>query len=151
MPTKKKYLVETSAVRVALDETTPKHFCHFKEVTEDGDLATSIYIRMEFIRRWIAYYARMALKVDHYGNLSHAISHESESFSPRDLKTLIHLLSRLFASGKEVSGRTAGKELVHLAVVTLLKFDRRFRSRVSNSCGCRLGGKEFRPGFQHAI
>ncbi len=149
MSTKKRYLIETSAVRAAIEETTPKHSRHFEEATRDGELSTSVYIRMEFLRRWIRYYLRIALIVDCFQNLPHALNYESESFSARDVKTLVHLLSALCASGKEMSGREAAKEIVHIAVVTLCKFDRRFRSRSPNSCGCRMGGKEFRPDFSN--
>ena len=147
MSKKKRYLIETSAVRTAIRVTTPRHSQHFEEATRDGELSTSIYIRMEFLRRWIRCYAQMALRVDHFRNVSYAINHESESFRPRDLKTLLHLLSALFASGKELSGREASKEIVHIAVTTLYKFDRRFRSHTPNTCGCKAGGREFRPDF----
>ena len=147
MGKKKRYLIETSAVRVAIGETTPEHSRHFEEAISDGELSTSIYIRMEFLRRWIRYYAQMALRVDCFRNLSHAVNHESESFSARDLKTLLHLLSALSASGKEFGGREAAKEIVHIAVTTLYKFDSRFRSQAPNTCGCKTGGREFRPDF----
>lgn len=150
MPKKKKrYLVETSAVRAAIAETTPRHSRHFLEVTNDGELSTSLYIRMEFIRRWICYYLAVALKVDFFNNVRDALSFESETFSPRDLKTLVHLVSVLYGNGKDVRGTEAAKEIIHIAVTTLHKFDRRFRSQTPNSCGCKRGGKALRPDFNN--
>jgi hypothetical protein len=104
---------------------------------------------MEFLRRWIIYYLNFALKVDCYNNVKDAINYESESFKPRDLKALLHLLSNLYPNSKQVSGREAAKEIVHNAVTILRRFDRRFRDRTNNSCGCRLGGKDFRPDFSN--
>jgi hypothetical protein len=49
----KKYLVETSAVPVALGESTTRHSSHIAEATADGELWTSLYVRKEFIARWI--------------------------------------------------------------------------------------------------
>ena len=69
---KPKYFVETSAVPVALGESTQAHCQHFGDATSDGTLHTSIYIRKEFIHRSILDYAEMAFVVDHFSDLSEA-------------------------------------------------------------------------------
>jgi hypothetical protein len=150
MAKKKRYLIETSAVRAALGETPPQHSRHFEEETRDGGgLSTSVYIRMEFLRRWIRHYANFALQVDHFQNLSHAINYESESFHSRDLKALLHLLAHVSARERQPTGREAAKEIAHIAVTTLRKFDRRFASYTANSCGCKIGTRAFCPDFNN--
>src|SRR5712692_6592412 len=71
---KRKYLIETSAIPVALAESTPKHCQHFEEEIKDGELYSSIYIRMEFIRRWICEHIRIALTIAHFENVHDALT-----------------------------------------------------------------------------
>jgi hypothetical protein len=67
---KKKHLIETSAVPVALGESTPAHCAAFQEAVADGTQDTSVYIRKEFLHRWICYYIKMVFAVDQCGNLN---------------------------------------------------------------------------------
>jgi hypothetical protein len=148
MANKRKYLIETSAVPVALGESTPSHCNHFVDAVADGTCWTSIYIRKEFLARWVCYYVRMAFAVDHFQDLASALYHLEQSFSIRDVKAGQHALAALLQQkGRIENTRTMAKELARLAVGTLRKFDRRFRSRTSNSCGCEIGGKELKVDF----
>lgn len=147
---KRKYLIETSAVPVALGESTPAHCSHFADAVADGSCWTSIYIRNEFIRRWIRDYIIMAFTVDHFRDLPTALYHLEQDFRIRDVKTGIHALAILLAQkGAIENSHEMAKELARLAIGNLRKFDRRFPRRTSNSCGCRIGGKELRVDFNH--
>ncbi|MHC4398608.1 MAG: hypothetical protein ACYTG0_02910 [Planctomycetota bacterium] len=147
---KTKYLIETSAVPAALGESTPFHCRHFQDEVGDGTCWTSIYIRMEFVRRWIRHYIRMAFETDHYQDLSTALYHLEQDFGARGVKATGHAIAALLQQqGKIEDTRTAAKELGRLAVGQLRKFDRRFQRRTPNSCGCKIGDKELKVDFNH--
>lgn len=146
----KKYLIETSAVPVALGESTPLHCRRFTNATADGNLWTSVYIRKEFIARWISYYIRMAFVTDHFRDLADAEFHLSQDFGIRDVKTGLHAVALILQTkGRITSSRGMAKELARLAIGELRKFDRRLKSRTQNQCGCQIGGKELRVDFNH--
>lgn len=147
---KKKYLIETSAVPVALGESTPAHGEHFRDAVADGQSYTSVYIRQEFIRRWILYGIKMAFRIDHFQDLPSAMHHLNQEFSIRDVKTQNYLLAEMLRrKGSVHSGRDMAKEFARLAIAQLRKFDRQFSSRTSNSCKCKVGGKELKVDFNH--
>jgi hypothetical protein len=50
-----------------------------------------------------------------------------------------------------ITNRSAAKEFIHLAVGELRKFDRTFKLRTANACGCELGGKNLRIDYNHAF
>jgi len=102
---------------------------------------------MEFVRRWIKYYLRVAFRLDHFGSMSSALRHENQSFSPRDVKALNDLLADLVGQGIPVSNETTAEEVVRIAVWNLRRFDRAFRNRTNNVCGCRIGAKELKVDF----
>jgi hypothetical protein len=146
---KRKYLIETSAVPAALRESTPAHCECFVEAVADGTCWTSIYIRKEFIRCWIHYCIRMAFLVDYYEDVARAQYYLEQDYG-RGAKTGLHTVARfLQKNGILENTRSFAKELAHLAVVTLRKFDRRFQKRTNNSCGCRIGGAELKVDFNH--
>jgi len=72
---KKKYLIETSAVSAALGESSSVHCAHFAETTADGSLHTSVYVRKEFILRWITKDIDLAFQIDHFDSVSDALYH----------------------------------------------------------------------------
>jgi hypothetical protein len=61
---KTKYVVETSAVRLALGNSTSAHNRHFAEQVQGGALWISTYNCMEFIRRWFCDMVRIALTIE---------------------------------------------------------------------------------------
>jgi len=147
---KKKYLVETSAVPVALGGSTPAHCRHFGDAVSDGGLYTSIYIRKEFIRRWIRDCIKMAFMIDHFQDLPSAMHYLNQEFSIRDVKTQNYLLAEMVQEkGAVNSGRDIAKEFARLAIWELRKFDRTFTGRTTNSCKCKIGGKELNVDFNH--
>lgn len=144
------YLVETSAVLVSLGESTRAHCQHFAEAVSDGDLHTSIYIRKEFVRRWILGYIRIAFTVDHFSGLSDALFDLNQDFGIRDVKVQNHAIAMLLKEkGAIQNSRSAAIEFGRLAVAELRKFDRCFRSRIPNASGCRIGGKPLKVDFNH--
>ena len=143
-------MIETSALPAALGESTPAHCSHCADAVADGNCWTSIYIRKEFIRRWIHYYIRMAFAVDYFQDLGKAMHYLEQDFSIRDVKTGLHGLALLLAEKGEIkNSHDMAKELSRLAIGNLRKFDRRFRRRTPSKCGCKIGGKELRVDFNH--
>ncbi len=147
---KKKYLIETSAVPVALGESTPAHCAHFRAAVAGGTQDTSIYIRKEFLKRWVCYYIKMAFTVDHFGNLADALHHLNQAFGIRDVKAANHAITLLLRQkGPITNRRTMAKELARLAIAEVRKFDRAFRTRTQNSSRCSIGSKELKVDFNH--
>jgi hypothetical protein len=147
---KKKHLIETSAVPVVLCESTPSHCAAFRGAVAGGTQDTSVYIRKEFLHRWICYYIKMAFEVDQSGNLEHALHRLNQTFSIRDAKTGMHAIAMLLQEkGAITNCRTAAKELARLAIAELKKFDQAFRSKTPNVSGCRIGGKPLNVDYNH--
>jgi hypothetical protein len=148
MKPKTDYLVETSAVPVALGESTPNHCRDFTDATADGRYCTSIYIRKEFIRRWVCTYIELACEVDHFESVDHAMYHLEQDFSIRNIKANFHAVATMLRQkGAVQNTRDMAKEFARLAIGKLHEFDRLFRTRTRNSCGCQIGGKELRVDF----
>ena len=78
---KRKYLIDTSAVPVALGESTPSHCNHFADAVADGTCWTSVYIRKEFIHRWVRDYIRMAFTVAHFERVPEALYHLEQALA----------------------------------------------------------------------
>lgn len=147
---KTKYLVETSAVPAALGESTRGHCEHFAESVAGGLLYTSLYIRKEFVSRWVKSYIEMAFAVDHFVDLPDALFHLNQTFSVREVKTYNHAIAVLLREkGRIKNCRNAAKELGRLAVGALKKFDHSLPSRVRNPCGCKIGGKQLKVDYNY--
>jgi len=146
---RKKFLVETSCVPVALGESTKSHGAEFAKHSTDGDLHTSVYIRKEYIRGWIRTYISLCFQVEHFGNLSEALVHLEQSFGAREPKRLIHAMSLLFREKGNIQNvGEAATEFARLAIRRLKAFDRTFASRIPNHCGCSIGGKPLLIDFR---
>jgi hypothetical protein len=138
---KQKYLVETSAVRPALGQSTPKHCQHFSSQVADGALFTSLYIRKEFIRRWVCGAARLAFAIAQFGEVEAALYYLEQDFSQRDNKAVIATIAAFLRQiGPLANTAAAAEEVAGLAVRWLALFDSTFPSRTGNTCGCRIGG-----------
>jgi hypothetical protein len=144
---KKKYLIETSAVSVAINQSTPNHYQAFREAVSDGELWTSVYIRMEFVRRWIKYFFRLATTLQHFRNIPDALRHENQSFSIRDVKAINELIASLVEKQGTLSVDATADEIVRVAIWKLRKFDRLFQKKTNNACGCQIGGKKLHVDF----
>jgi len=148
MTEKPTYLLDTSAALVSLGESTPAHCRHFAAAVADGELHTSVYVRKEFIQRWILGYVRMAFAVYQSSNVSDALFDLSQDFSIRDVKVQSHAIALLLKEkGAIENSRTAAIELGRLAFGELKKFDRRLRSRIPNLSGCRIGEQRLTLDF----
>src|SRR5712692_5956794 len=90
-PSRPNYLIETSALRPALGSPSQKHNQHFAKAVEGGDLYTSVYIRMEFVRHWICYFIRAAIYVYNCDTVAHALYLLEQAFGrgPKDALSLI--------------------------------------------------------------
>jgi hypothetical protein len=93
----------------------------------------------------------MAIATDHFGSLALAEEFLSQEFSIRDIKTNVHAISLILRKGAVTNTRSAAKEFIHLAVGELRKFDRTFKSRTQNSCGCALGRANLRIDYNRAL
>ena len=89
----KKYLIDTSAVRAAIRQSTSDHNEHFSQEVRDGVLWTSFYIRMEFIRRWFCDLARIAFTIEMYSNVDYALISLEQDFSIRNVKGVLASLA----------------------------------------------------------
>jgi hypothetical protein len=139
---KTKLIIETSCIPVALNESSDSHRVHFDKAIGDGEIWSSVYVRKEFIQRWIRTYIHVAFLINHYGTLDEALGYIEEDFSPRTIKTWMHALRGMLGQqGSLINQKAAAKEVGRMAILKLKKFDRLFRRRIDNSCGCRAGGK----------
>jgi hypothetical protein len=143
MATKKtKFLIETSVVRAALGDSTRDHARHVGEQIQGGKLYTSVYLRMEFIRRWFCDAARMAFAIDQFRDVSDALVFLEQDFSPRNMKGNLAALARaLRVRGVMDNSRAAAEEMASIAIAWLRSFDRLFESRIPNTCKCRIGAR----------
>ena len=151
MTKKPKYLIESSAVPVAMRESTRSHNEYFHDQISDGTIHTSIYIRKEFIHRWVMDYINLANEVDHFGDVAQALSHIENDFRPRVVKGAMHAVATLLREKGTISNtREMSTEIARLAVGMLKKFDILFRSRIPvNTTGCKIGGKELEMDFEN--
>ena len=137
----KKFLIETSAVRPALNQSTAKHHEHFTSATADGDLWTSTYIRMEFIRLWVCSCAIVACAIRQFTDTSEALIYLEQDFKIRKLKSYISIIANYLRSTGAIQNTiAAAEEVASLGVNWLKQFDDLFPSRINNACHCEIGG-----------
>ncbi len=124
-----------------MGQSTPNHCEHFKQETSDGDLYTSFYVRMEFIRRWICEAARLAFSVAHFSSVEGALYYLEQDFRPRQNKAIIATISAFLQQiGPLRSVRAISEECASLAIRWLELFDIVFSRKTANTCGCKIGG-----------
>jgi hypothetical protein len=134
------FLVETSAVRPALGDSTARHCAHFQEQVGAGTLRTSVYIRMEFLRRWFCDAVHLALVIDQQRDVAEALYLLEQEFRPRRLKGALAVLGKYLRDmGQFRNTRLAAEEVGHLALFWLRRFDEVFPTRIRNLCRCRIG------------
>ena len=146
---KTKYLIETSAVPPAIGESTPTHCRHFRDEVSDGRLFTSLYIRKEFIRRWVFDRIDVACRIDHFTDVPTALRDLSHDFGRKPKGTVDVLASLLNEKGRITSTRSMAKEIGRLAVAVLKKFDHILSARVNDSTGCKIGAQILRVDYNH--
>lgn len=149
---KKKYLIETSAVRPALGSSTTAHNDLFREFTKDGELWTSVYVRHEFIRRWICDMVRIAIAIDHCDNVRDALILLEQDFAPRSVKGTLACVARLLQENGAIDNkRTAVEEVATQALRWINQFDNVLGKQIPNRCHCQLGGRELNVDYNHIL
>ena len=88
-------LIETSALNVALGESTTNHIAHFDEKIGKGKLVSSTYIRNEFNGAWVKPYLLMVGVFRQYDSVEAAIAYLSEDFSNRKIKVNLRAVGKL--------------------------------------------------------
>lgn len=152
MAKKRKYLIDTSAVRPTLGESTPAHCAHFREQIADGDLWTSHYVRMEFMRLWFCEVIQLAIAIDYYDDVGAALIYLEQDFSQRSNKAIIAAISAFLRQiGPLKNTKQATEECASLALGWLAKFDQVFPRRTQNACGCQLGGRVPAVDYDHLL
>jgi hypothetical protein len=146
---KTKYLVETSAVPPAIGESTPAHCQHFRDEVADGRLFTSVYVRKEFIRRWVLDRIDVACRIDHFSDVPTALRDLSHDYGRKPKGTVDVIASILNEKGRIDSTRSMAKEIARLAVSILKKFDYVLRARANDSTGCKIGAHVLTVDYNH--
>lgn len=145
---KAKYLVDTSCVPLVLGESTAAHVETFNSATQGGNLFSSVYIRKEFIKGWIASYLNLACCVNHFDSVDQALFHLEQEFSIRDVKRIVHALGVMLREKGVVNNvAEAAVEILRVAVVKMKKYDARMKSRIDNKCGCLIGAKSLAVNY----
>jgi hypothetical protein len=143
-----KFLVDTSMVPAAVAFSTPRQIARFREVTDGGALFSSIYTRMEFIRRWVSPLISLAGMAAQYRDVSGFFTYISQSFSPRDLKSYIQMVGDGWEDLKSAKSTAELSERFALQAVGLMKrFEKRMAPGVPNKCGCQIGGLKLKVDF----
>src|SRR6266849_3359734 len=120
--TKKKYLIDSSVVPAALACSTPEHNAYVAEQVQGGALWTSLYLRMEFIRRRFCDSVRMALTISQCSSVAAALRLLEQDFKGRNLKGFIACIAEhLEHSGSMANTRAAAEELGSQALRWLKK------------------------------
>jgi hypothetical protein len=138
---RKKYLIETSAVRAALgDSYVPQNQLLASEV-EGGTLWSSVYIRMEYIRRWFCDMSRMAITISLCSDVSDALIVLEQDFKPRNVKGVLASIAMFLRERGSLSNtRRAAEEVASSAIRMIEHFDDVFPKRIPNTCHCQVGG-----------
>lgn len=148
--TTKKYLIDTSLGPVAIGESTPAHIAHFKQETGDGALWASVYIRKEFIHRWVLLCFEMAACVRQFDNLADALNHLSQDFSGRSVKARLDMLAAILREkGSLRNTRETTDEIARIGILLLRRFDAVLRQKIKNQSGRKIGGASCSVDFNH--
>ena len=120
-----KYLVETSAVVAVLGHSTADHNAYVAKELGDGTVETSVYVRKEFIRRFICDLIELAANVDFYTQPHDALLNLADEYG-RKSKTGLNLIGWIL----ERDGQIADSHELAVRICDLaLDFGRRVRSR----------------------
>ncbi len=138
---RKKYLIETSAVRAALGDSTVAQNQHLAAEVDGGTLWCSVYIRMEYIRRWFCDMSRMALTIDICSDVGDALVLLEQDFKPRNVKGILASIAKFLRDrGSMKNTRQAAEEVASSAIRMIEHFDNVFPKRIPNTCRCQIGG-----------
>jgi hypothetical protein len=152
MPTKQqKLLIETSAVRPAIGFSSRNHITHFCAATSGGELFTSLYIRKEFIDRWIGDFANAAVTIEICDDVADALFKLEQQFSSRGVQGTLSVIAKIILDKEGMHNHPRAAEEVASAAVNLLKtFDRVFKI-TTNRCGCKIGSKKLTLDYRKIV
>src|SRR3954451_22552720 len=100
---KKKYLIETSAVRAALGDSSVAQNRHLAAEVEGGSLWSSVYLRMEYIRRWFCDMSRMDFTIVICSDISDALIVLEQDFKTRNVKGILPALAKFLSERRAMS------------------------------------------------
>lgn len=107
---------------------------------------------MEFIRCWFCELARIAFTIEHLDDVQDALVYLEQDFSQRRNKADIAAIGSFVKEiGPLRNCRAASEEFAGLALRWLKKFDFLFPSRITNLCGCQIGGKTPRIDYNRLL
>lgn len=146
--TNPKVLVDTSAVPAALGQVPQRQREQFKSITEQCQLFSSVYVRMESIRRFVRSYIRIAVRIAQFKSVSDALVHLEQDFGIRDVKATVRVMSEVLRRQGALSDcDVAAEEIGRLAVLWLAEFDAVFSSQINNVSKCQIGGMNLEVDF----
>lgn len=120
----------------------------FTERVGDSDLYTSVYVRMESIRRFVRSQIRVAIRIKQFDSVSDALYHLEQDFGIRDVKATVATLADFMRNRAAMSSpEDAAEEIGRTAVHWLLEFDEQFSSRINNSSQCSIGAMQLEVDF----
>jgi hypothetical protein len=144
----RKYLIETSAVPAATNASTEEHGRHYADAVREGQQWTSIYIRKEFIARFFCELAYVASYIGLRTSVRDALILLAQRYSIREIKVDMTAIALLLDQRTAMDNpHIAAEEVARLAINWLKTFDRVFRNRIPNTCGCQIGHK--RPSIDY--
>lgn len=136
-----KVLVDTSLVPAAMKASTPDHCKEFRNTVGDANLFSSVYIRNEFLKRWVCSMIRFAHIASQCSSVKQFWFYVGQDYGGRNLKTHTFAMGLAAKSiGAAESPNELAEEFVHIVQGLVKKFDRVFNSMINNSCGCQIGG-----------
>lgn len=137
------YLVETSAVPAAVGRTTSSHRRKLEETTEGARLASSTYIRKEWLRRWFVDYVYAAQVFEASRSVEDAWRLLAQRFSGRERAVYLNLLADLNLcrdhAADPANTRQVARKIAELALQLVWDFDDLFGLRITNASCCKIG------------
>lgn len=138
---KRKFLIDTSAVPAATGHSTPEHCRAYVGCIAGGTAWTSVYIRKEFLLRFISDGIVMALAMAQCRSPSDALHLLSQDFKTRRIKSIVSQIARIMEErGGLRNVKVAAEEFASATIQWLELFDELFASMTQNHSGCRIGG-----------
>ncbi|TWU06242.1 hypothetical protein Pla52n_19630 [Stieleria varia] len=140
---KRKILVETSAVRSLVGPTTSKHRSLFQDRYRDSRVYSSVYIRMEYVRRWVCSMITIALAVSRHRSVPEALVYLEQDFSIREVKSYLACVAEVLGQcGAMNDTRAAAEEIGRCAFHWAERFDRLLGSQIQNRSRCMRGNNQ---------
>ena len=139
-----KLLVETSAVRPLIDFSASVHIDYLRNaLSGDPDLWTSVYVRKEFIRRWVCDGLRAAFIAAQSKDAADAGYEIEQDFSIRNIKGFLAvLLGAIRQDGAIPNDPIQFAEALASQGVRLLRlFDRKLPKKINNASKCQIGSR----------